>query len=382
LLVRADRDERDGGVTEATQSSRPLPILETVGVTKHFGGGRSLLTRSPVIRAVDSISLAIQPGETFAIVGESGCGKSTYARLLTRLLDPSAGTVHYAGNDLAQASGDEMRRIRRELQFVFQDPFASLNPRMNVGAIIGEPLWLEGMPRAERRERVAALLATVGLPASTDRYPHEFSGGQRQRIAIARALAGGPKVVIGDEPVSALDVSVQAQIVNLLEDLKNQFHLTLVIVAQDLAVIRHMSERVAVMYLGEVVELAPTDTLFRTPLHPYTQALLAAIPIPSLAVRPQKTVLGGDVPSPAAPPSGCRFHTRCPHVRPRCRDEHPALESAGDDRTVACHFWRDIGGLATPPPSNTRSTAFERRLEIYRGHQTAKASSPTSLGDS
>jgi ABC-type glutathione transport system ATPase component len=224
------------------------PILETINVAKHFGGGRNLFARAPLIRAVDGISLKVMAGETFAIVGESGCGKSTLGRLLVRLLTPSAGTVRYAGQDVAEIGGSAMRRIRRELQFVFQDPFASLNPRMTLGEIVGEPLWLDGVAKGERKERVADLLATVGLPpAGIDRYPHEFSGGQRQRIAIARALAGGPKVVIGDEPVSALDVSIQAQIINLLEDLKERFGLTLVIVAHDLAVIRHMSERVAVM---------------------------------------------------------------------------------------------------------------------------------------
>jgi oligopeptide/dipeptide ABC transporter ATP-binding protein len=343
-------------------------ILEGVGLKKHFGGG-GLLASSTIVRAVDGVSFAIRRGETFAIVGESGCGKSTLGRLLLRLIEATDGDVLYEGQSILALNANEMRRLRPELQIIFQDPFASLNPRMNVGDIVGEPIWLHGLASgAQRRERVADLLRTVGLrPEHADRYPHEFSGGQRQRIGIARALAGDPKLLVGDEPVSALDVSIQAQIINLMEDLKERFGLTLVIVAHDLAVIRHMSDRVAVMYLGEIVELSDTDALFDNPLHPYTQALLAAIPVPSPSIRQPKALLQGDVPSPAAPPPGCRFHTRCPHAREICRVQHPPLESAPDDRKVACHFWREIqgagaGSIAAPPPS----PALEKRLALYR----------------
>jgi peptide/nickel transport system ATP-binding protein len=343
-------------------------ILESVGVVKHFGGG-GLLSSPTVVRAVDGVSLDIRRGETFAIVGESGCGKSTLGRLLLRLIEPTGGDVRYEGQSILTLNKGDLRKLRRELQIIFQDPYASLNPRMNVGDIIAEPIWLHNLAAGrEKRERVADLMRTVGLlPAHTDRYPHEFSGGQRQRIGIARALAGDPKLIIGDEPVSALDVSIQAQIINLLEDLKDRFGLTLVIVAHDLAVIRHMSDRVAVMYLGEIVELSDTDSLFDNPLHPYTQALLAAIPVPSPTNRQPKVLLHGDVPSPAAPPSGCRFHTRCPHARPVCKERHPAFEEAPDGRRVACHFWREIqgagaGSISAPPPS----PALAKRLALYQ----------------
>jgi len=343
-------------------------ILESTKVVKHFGG-RGLLSSPTIVRAVDGVSLAVEHGETFAIVGESGCGKSTLGRLLLRLIEPTSGDVRYEGRSILDLGPTEMRRLRREMQIIFQDPFASLNPRMNVRDIVGEPIWLHGLASgSEKQDRVADLLRTVGLiPSHGDRYPHEFSGGQRQRIGIARALAGEPKLIIGDEPVSALDVSIQAQIINLLEHLKDRFGLTLIIIAHDLAVIRHMSDRVAVMYLGEIVELSDTNGLFDNPLHPYTQALLTAIPVPSPINRQPKPLLQGDVPSPAAPPSGCRFHTRCPHARALCREEHPALEPAPDGRLVACHFWREIqnagsGALKAPPAS----AALTERLALYR----------------
>ena len=349
-------------------------ILEGIDLKKHFGGG-GLLSSPTVVRAVDGVSLGVQRGETFAVVGESGCGKSTLGRLLLRLIEPTGGDVRYEGKSILDLNKSEMRKLRREMQIIFQDPFASLNPRMNVGDIIAEPIWLHALARGkEKRERVADLMRIVGLiPTHTDRYPHEFSGGQRQRIGIARALAGEPKLIIGDEPVSALDVSIQAQIINLLEDLKQRFGLTLVIVAHDLAVIRHMSDRVAVMYLGEIVELSETDELFDNPLHPYTQALLAAIPIPSPVNRQPKALLQGDVPSPAAPPSGCRFHTRCPHAKPLCSQDHPTLESAGDGRFVACHFWREIQSAGVSVPAATaRRSALETRLGLYRAKQAER----------
>ena len=344
------------------------PILEARGLVKHFRTGGGLFQKATVIRAVDGVSFAVARGETLAIVGESGCGKSTVGRLLLRLLDPTAGTVRFEGSDLGDRDADGLRRLRSQMQMVFQDPFSSLNPRMTVGDIVGEPLWVHGMGnRRERRERADDLLRTVGLrPEHADRYPHEFSGGQRQRIGIARALASDPRLIIGDEPVSALDVSIQAQVINLLEDLKARFALTLVIIAHDLAVIRHMSDRVIVMYLGTIVEVAPTAALYSAPLHPYTRALLAAIPVPVPGSRGPRRLLEGDLPSPANPPSGCRFHTRCPSVQTRCRDEVPPLRDAGG-RQVACHFYETLPrDDATRPFAVSESPAKARRLDLYR----------------
>jgi len=354
-------------------------ILETRDLYRRFHTGGGLLQKKTTIHAVNGVSLAVRRGETFAIVGESGCGKSTLARLLLRLIEPSEGTVHYQGQDLTALPAAAMRALRAEMQFIFQDPFSSLNPRMTVERIVGEPLALHtGLSGAERRTRVADLLTRVGLrPEHSGRYPHEFSGGQRQRICIARALASGPKLLIGDEPVSALDVSVQAQIVNLLEDLKAEFGLTLVVIAHDLAVIRHMSDRVAVMYLGEVVELAETEVLFSTPRHPYTQALLQAIPVPAPGARGQRKALGGDIPSPANPPSGCKFHTRCPHATALCARERPVLTQADAGQQVACHHWATI-----PAPDagvlhmTGRSPAAERRFALFRAASANDSTHP------
>ena len=350
------------------------PVLEAQDVACHFTTARPFFGPPTVVRAVDGVSLRINRGETFAIVGESGCGKSTLARLLIRLLGPTGGRVLYDGQDMGSLGGDALRRLRRDVQFIFQDPFSSLNPRMTVGALVEEPMRAHGIGRdgADRRDRVAALLARVGLrPEQADRYPHEFSGGQRQRIGIARALASGPKVLIGDEPVSALDVSIQAQVINLLEDLKAEFGLTLVIIAHDLAVIRHMADRVGVMYLGQMVEVAETADLYARPLHPYTQALLAAIPVPDPASRRARTLLQGDMPSPTAPPAGCRFHTRCPHAEAACAAEVPALLTAGPGRAVACHRWRAIAAEAPAEPT-ARAPALARRLALYRAHSAAR----------
>jgi oligopeptide/dipeptide ABC transporter ATP-binding protein len=350
-------------------------IIETRGLVRHFRTGGGLFRQASIIHAVDGVDLSVRRGETFAIVGESGCGKSTLARLLLRLIEPTAGQVIYEGRDLTAASAGDMRALRGDIQFIFQDPFSSLNPRMTVGALVGEPLLVHRKPTsAERKAKVSDLLARVGLrPEHADRYPHEFSGGQRQRIGIARALASGPKLLIGDEPVSALDVSVQAQIVNLLEDLKEEFGLTLIIIAHDLAVIRHMSDRLAVMYLGQVVEMGGTEALYGNPLHPYTQALLAAIPEPVPGRASGRRPLGGDIPSPANPPAGCRFHTRCPHVSDRCRQEVPALEDAGEGRGVACHHWREIERTTTSAGGDTvRAAAVARRFEIYRNHSASR----------
>ena len=348
------------------------PILTTRDLHKRFTSGKGVIGKPTVIHAVNGVSLTVNRGETFAIVGESGCGKSTLARLLLRLLDPTEGQVSYDGRELTSLGASEMRKLRAEMQFIFQDPFSSLNPRMTVETIVGEPLLVHSnLGRRQRREKVADLLTKVGLrPDHADRYPHEFSGGQRQRICVARALASGPKLLIGDEPVSALDVSVQAQIVNLLEDLKDDFGLTLIIIAHDLSVIRHMADRVAVMYLGEVVELAATRELYDAPRHPYTRALLSAIPVPSPGARAQIAHLGGDIPSPANPPSGCKFHTRCPHATPICAAERPVLDSAAAHQ-VACHHWRELppvkGAARSAPP---RSPAAEARFALWRDRST------------
>jgi oligopeptide/dipeptide ABC transporter ATP-binding protein len=342
-------------------------ILEGSGLSKHFRAASGWRQRS-VLRAVDEVSLAVWRGETLALVGESGSGKSTLGRMLLNLITPTAGRVLYEGRDICSMPASQLRALRRELQIIFQDPFSSLNPRMTIGSIIGEPIWLhEEASSAARRKKVAWLMRTVGLrPEQAGRYPHEFSGGQRQRIGIARALATSPKLLLADEPVSALDVSVQAQIVNLLEELKERFSLTLVVIAHGLAVIRHMSDRVAVMYLGQIVELADCDALFEAPLHPYTQALLASVPAPSPRARAARMLIQGDVPTASAPPPGCRFHTRCPHVRALCREARPTLEEAEGGRRVACHFWREIaaagaGAIVAPLPS----PALTRRLALF-----------------
>jgi peptide/nickel transport system ATP-binding protein len=342
-------------------------ILETRDLVKRFPLRRGLFAPPVAVRAVDGVTLSIRRGETFAIVGESGCGKSTFARLLIRLLAPTSGRVLYAGRDIAALPEREMRRLRRDLQFVFQDPFSSLNPQMTVGALIEEPMRAHGLgDAAARRREAAALLERVGLrPEHASRHPHEFSGGQRQRIGIARALATRPTVLVADEPVSALDVSVQAQVINLLEGLKTDFGLTLVIIAHDLAVIRHMSDRVGVMYLGEMVETGPTEAVFAAPRHPYTAALLAAIPAAAPGLARTRSVLQGETPNPADPPPGCRFHTRCPNVRPRCGQDHPPALTQGPGRAAACWFSAEIGagGAAAPPP---RSPAAAARFALWR----------------
>ncbi|MHB2165755.1 ABC transporter ATP-binding protein [Alsobacter sp. R-9] len=356
-------------------------ILSVDNLRKHFRTGGGLFQKPTVVRAVDGVSFDVETGETLAIVGESGCGKSTVGRLALRLLEPTSGTVTVEGQDLAALDEAGLRRMRRDMQIVFQDPFSSLNPRMTVADIVGEPLWLHGMGSGkERREKTLDLLATVGLRTEhADRYPHEFSGGQRQRIGIARALASNPRLVIGDEPVSALDVSIQAQVINLLQDLKDRFSLTLIVIAHDLAVIRHMSDRVIVMYLGKIVEVAPTRELYERPLHPYTRALLAAIPVPVPGLRGERRLLEGDIPSPANPPPGCRFSTRCPFAQARCREEEPALRDAGG-RTVACHFYETLPAddtarlIAHPePPAKLRRMALYRRFQDQRGGDGAAA---------
>ncbi len=350
-------------------------ILEARDLARSFVTDKPLFGEPTLVRAVDGVDLAIRRGETFAIVGESGCGKSTLARLLVRLIAPTGGTVIYEGRDIGGLDERTMRGLRRDLQFIFQDPFSSLNPRMSVGALIEEPLRAHGMgDAAQRREKAAQLLARVGLsPSHADRYPHEFSGGQRQRIGIARALASGPKIVIGDEPVSALDVSIQAQVVNLLEDLKEEFGLTLIVIAHDLSVIRHMADRVAVMYLGQVVEVAATEAIFRAPKHPYTEALLAAIPVPKIGARKARVSLEGDMPNPIAPPPGCRFHTRCPYAVARCRDIRPALRPIDGGGNVACHRADELTLTGVSDTTKTRSPGADRRFDLYRAARAAEA---------
>lgn len=350
----------------------PDIILEANALKRYFETAKPLFGKAKVVRAVDGVDLRIRRGETFAIVGESGCGKSTLARLLVRLIKPTDGTVQYDGHNIANISEHDMRALRCDLQFIFQDPFSSLNPQMSVGALIEEPLRVHGIGKpAERRTKVAHLLSRVGLsPQIADRYPHEFSGGQRQRIGIARALASGPQVLIGDEPVSALDVSIQAQVVNILEDLKEEFGLTLVIIAHDLAIVRHMADRVAVMYLGEIVELAPVDDLFSAPKHPYTKALIAAIPVPQIGARTATAKLQGDPPNPIDLPSGCRFHPRCPHTTDLCRSTRPTL-TAGDSK-VACHLADDLHLAGLSNTVSVRSPAAAARFDLYRDARAKK----------
>jgi peptide/nickel transport system ATP-binding protein len=329
----------------------------------HFPAGATIFgKKGNDVRAVDGVSFEIKRGETLGLVGESGCGKTTVGRTVLRLYDPTEGRIYFEDTDISSLSGKELRKLRRRMQMVFQDPYSSLNPRQNVGNAVAEPLRVHGLADGKEAEkRVRDLLETVGLPADAgNRYPHEFSGGQRQRIGLARSLALNPDLIVADEPVSALDVSIQAQIINLLEDLQGEFDLTYLFIAHDLAVVRHISDRIAVMYLGTIVEVAPAAELYDQPLHPYTRALLSAVPIPDPAVEAsrERIIVTGDMPSPANPPSGCRFHTRCPWVQAeRCPDEVPVLREISPGHTASCHYIEDIlSGRITPHAENLAST--------------------------
>ena len=342
------------------------PLLRAERLVKHFPVRSGLFGRARgAVQAVDDISFELYPGETLALVGESGCGKSTAGKLLLRLIEPTSGRVFFEGKNVSSLEERAMRSLRREMQIIFQDPYGSLNPRMTVGDMLEEPLRLHGL---YRNSRVSELLGLVGLsPHHASRYPHEFSGGQRQRIGIARALAVEPRLIVCDEPVSALDVSIQAQVINLLQDLQRQFGLAYVFIAHDLAVVKHIATRVAVMYLGKIVELADKRSLFAEPRHPYTRALLSAIPIPDPALRQSRVVLQGDVPSPYNPPSGCRFRTRCPYAQALCSAQVPLLEGG-----VACHFWTELEPFAA---ASQLTVVNERLLRLQAAFRSGGGTS-------
>ena len=339
-------------VSTAENTNNGDVLLSVQNLKMHFPITRGIILQRQVgsIKAVDGITFDLMRGETLGLVGESGCGKSTTGRAILQLYEPTAGEVVFEGQDLTHINSGDLRRMRRRMQMIFQDPYASLNPRMTVGSIVGEPLEVHkiGGSRREQQQRVQELLEIVGLnPYFINRYPHEFSGGQRQRIGVARALAVNPSFIVCDEPISALDVSIQAQVINLLEDLQSELGLTYLFIAHDLSVVRHISDRIAVMYLGKIVELADREELYENPLHPYTQALLSAVPIPDPQVekKRQRIILEGDVPSPAEPPTGCNFNTRCPQVMDICRQYEPSFADTGEGHRVACFLYDQVEAL-------------------------------------
>lgn len=314
-------------------------LLKVQNLRKHFDLNTGWFKKKQTVKAVDNVSFHVNSGETLGIVGESGCGKSTLGRLLLRLIDPSEGHIIFAGKKLTDLSGNDLKKERKQFQMIFQDPYASLNPRMSIEEIMTEPLETHQLHVSNRKKKILELLDAVGMPTSSlDRYPHEFSGGQRQRIGIARALAVEPSFIVADEPVAALDVSIQAQILNLLVDLQKEFGLTYLFIAHDLSVVQYISDRIGVMYLGELVELSENQELYNNPLHPYTKALLSAIPIPDPFVKKQKVTLTGDIPSPVKPPAGCKFHTRCPFATEECKRVKPEWREVSDGHFIACHM--------------------------------------------
>jgi oligopeptide/dipeptide ABC transporter ATP-binding protein len=363
-----------------SSSNGDAPLVDVQSVKTYFPIRKGLLQRQVGnVHAVDDVTFSVQEGETLGLVGESGCGKSTLGRTIVRLLEPTEGTVTFEGRDISKLGTRALRPLRREMQMVFQDPYASLNPRKRVGSIIGTPLKIHGVDKSERRQRVQELLETVGLsPEHYNRFPHEFSGGQRQRIGVARALALRPKLIVADEPVSALDVSIQSQMLNLLDDLQKELSLTYIFIAHDLGVVRHVSNRIAVMYLGKLVELSPAEELYQRPIMPYTEALLSAVPIPDpdLSHERERIVLEGDVPSPINPPSGCRFHPRCRYMTDICREVEPPLTHYGNGHLAACHHPlnvdRETLARATVSDRHTPEAADEGAKPQSPGKEEAK----------